>query len=102
MAETLEVVRSTVGVLRSPALKAKGPRSPSVGDSEAAALSVDMPGIVSNAGEEGACTHPTHASTLPPGYFQQTHLAPVSSGRVLSPTRIDIKLQRDGDNVHQG
>lgn len=69
MAEMFEVVRSIICALRSPAEKASVPRSLSVGDSEAAALSVDMPGVVRTAGDDGACkqqcTH-CHTTSGPP------------------------------------
>ncbi len=57
MAETLEVDRSIICLLSSPVLKASAPRSLSVGDSDAAALSVDMPGVLRTAGDGGACAH---------------------------------------------
>ena len=52
MADMLEVVRSIACASRS---EASAPRSLSVGDSDAAALSVDMPGVVRTAGDDGAC-----------------------------------------------
>lgn len=66
MAETLEVDRSIICALRLPMLNASAPRSLSVGDSDAAALSVDMPGVLRSAGEDGACTQQhMHAKSLP-------------------------------------
>ena len=52
MADSVETVRPTELGLRSPALKALSRRRPS----EPGTLSVDSMGVLSSAGDDGACT----------------------------------------------